>query len=89
MKRFEIIVKGRVQGVGYRYFALMRALESGITGYVRNLPDGSVFVLAEGEEPELETFTDFLKIGPTRARIDQIIIDRFETSIKSNQFIIK
>jgi acylphosphatase len=89
MKRFEIYLKGRVQGVGFRYFTLIKALENRITGYVRNLPDGGVFVEAEGDESDLEAFIDFLKIGPARARIDQIIIDRFETSFKSNQFIIK
>jgi len=89
MKRFEIHLKGRVQGVGFRHFVLMRALDAGITGYVRNFADGSVFVLAEGEEADLELFADFLKIGPSRARVDQIIIDRFEATIRSDQFIIK
>lgn len=89
MMRYEIQIKGRVQGVGFRYFVLKRALELNIKGYVRNLPDGSVYVSAEGEKNDLVTFTDYLRIGPALARIDQFITDKFEVSSISDRFIIK
>ncbi len=58
------IVRGRVQGVGFRQFALNRALELGVTGYVRNLPDGSVEVHACGTPAELATMAGHLSQGP-------------------------
>lgn len=58
------VVRGRVQGVGYRQFALSRALELGVTGYVRNLPDGSVEVYACGTPAELDALAGYLSKGP-------------------------
>ncbi|MBF0387456.1 MAG: acylphosphatase [Candidatus Omnitrophica bacterium] len=54
MTTCEVIFKGRVQGVGFRYTACDMARESGICGWVTNLPDGSVQLLAEGEEALVE-----------------------------------
>ncbi|MGQ1785493.1 MULTISPECIES: acylphosphatase [unclassified Saccharicrinis] len=56
MRRVRMIVCGRVQGVGYRYFVLAQAQEHGIKGYVRNLPGGEVEVDAEGERNNLANF---------------------------------
>ena len=52
----NILISGRVQGVGYRCFARLRAELHNVTGYVRNLPDGSVEVVAEGSRVALEQF---------------------------------
>jgi acylphosphatase len=57
-------VRGRVQGVGYRYFALKTATELGLRGYVRNLDDGRVEVYAVGSEKELSQFAGSLHRGP-------------------------
>jgi len=57
-------VRGRVQGVGYRQFALQRALETGVHGYVRNLSDGRVEVYACGTPAELDAFAGYLAQGP-------------------------
>jgi acylphosphatase len=65
-------VRGRVQGVGFRWFALRRAGEHGVRGYVRNLGDGSVEVVAEGEREALERFLDDLRAGPQGARVDDV-----------------
>lgn len=54
--RMTAVVRGRVQGVGYRYFVADCAQKTGITGFVRNLPDGSVMIVAEGSDEILETF---------------------------------
>ena len=60
----HILVSGRVQGVGYRYFAAARAKVHGIVGYVRNLPNGSVEVVAAGPRVALAYFIGDLERGP-------------------------
>lgn len=70
--QYEINIQGRVQGVGFRYFAVHKANEMGISGWVRNSVDGGVIIVAQGIEPELKTFIDYLYIGPTRSRVDKI-----------------
>ena len=72
MGSYRFRVRGRVQGVGYRYFALKRAEELGLQGFVRNLPDGSVEVVAEGGDPELSQFEARLKEGPSFARVEDV-----------------
>ncbi len=67
------IVRGRVQGIGFRDYVLTRAGFLGLTGYVRNLPDGrSVEVVAEGARPDLEQLLDYLREGPRISRIDAV-----------------
>ena len=67
------IVYGRVQGVFFRAFTLRKARELGLTGYVRNLPDGEeVEVHAEGERPQLEELVNFLKVGSPAARVEKV-----------------
>ncbi len=58
------IVSGRVQGVGFRFFAQRLARETGVRGWVRNLPDGTVETVAEGEEEQVNRYLDRLRIGP-------------------------
>lgn len=68
--RMRAIVKGIVQGVGFRYFTVYQAQRiGGITGYVRNLRDGNVEVVAEGEKDKLEQLLVQLRKGPTGARV--------------------
>ena len=67
--RVEIIVKGIVQGVGFRFFILRKASELNLTGFVENLFDGSVLIVAEGEKYLLEELIDFAKIGPRYADV--------------------
>ncbi|NCB08779.1 MAG: acylphosphatase [Bacteroidia bacterium] len=72
MIQYEIKVTGRVQGVWYRKFAEEKANELGIKGWVKNTVDGGVLLMAQGEEIELETFIDWLRIGPPLARVNKI-----------------
>ncbi|HSA94876.1 MAG TPA: acylphosphatase [Acidobacteriota bacterium] len=74
--RVRVFVDGRVQGVAYRFFAEKYASRLGLTGWVRNLPDGRVEVLAEGTSGQIETFLGRLKEGPSLARIDTFDIRR-------------
>jgi acylphosphatase len=60
---------GRVQGVGFRYFAQRAALELGLTGYVRNLDDGGVEAYASGSEEQLSRFAALLRRGPRMADV--------------------
>ena len=73
---YEILVEGRVQGVGYRYYVWTKALILGLTGYTGNCPGGKVIVVAEGDKNDLDTLVDFLKTGPARARVDEVQISR-------------
>lgn len=68
-KRLVALVSGRVQGVGYRFFVAEQAHRLGLTGYVRNLPDGEVEVVAEGEEAVLHQLLSALWKGPPAARV--------------------
>ena len=69
-KRF--LVKGRVQGVGYRFFAERVALDLGLTGYVRNLADGRVEIYAAGDDDALAQLRKQLQEGPRAARVDGV-----------------
>jgi acylphosphatase len=65
----QVIVQGVVQGVGYRFFALNQARLCDVKGYVRNMPDGTVEVVAEGEKGILKDFVGQLRIGPVSAHV--------------------
>jgi acylphosphatase len=69
-KRF--LVSGRVQGVGYRYFAMESAEQIGITGYAKNLADGRVEVYAIGTADQLRKFARELQRGPTFAAVGEV-----------------
>ncbi|HUY79628.1 MAG TPA: acylphosphatase [Ktedonobacterales bacterium] len=72
--RVNARVVGRVQGVGYRFFAQRHASAQGLPGYVRNLPDGSVEVVAEGPRPALLRYLDALNQGPSGADVAQVAV---------------
>lgn len=70
---FRAIVHGQVQGVFFRDFTRAHAVSFGLTGYVRNLPDGrTVGVVAEGDREKLERLADYLKVGPPGARVVRV-----------------
>lgn len=75
MKRVQAIVSGRVQGVSFRYYTQREAQRLGITGWVRNQPDGTVLTLAEGDEPALLAFIRFLHQGPPAARVTDVTLE--------------
>jgi acylphosphatase len=71
-RSLHTIVHGRVQGVGFRWFAARRARELGLAGFVRNLENGTVEVYAEGDERALESFARSLARGPGGARVSHV-----------------
>ena len=72
MKSRHWCVFGRVQGVSFRAHARDRALALGLRGYVRNLGDGSVEVVAWGADVALEQFSRWLRVGPPAAKVDAL-----------------
>ena len=74
MKHLSIHVIGKVQGVFFRASTKEEADALGIKGFVRNEWDGSVYIEAEGEEVLLNEFTAWCRHGPSRAKVDEIII---------------
>ena len=71
----HIVVEGLVQGVGYRWFAARRAEGLGLTGYVKNMYDGSVELEAQGERSLLEELIRDLKVGPRSAQVKNMKIE--------------
>ena len=68
----KFFIRGLVQGVGFRYFTQRSAARHQVKGYVRNIRDGRVEVLAEGSENTVEAFKHDLTAGPTHSRVDEI-----------------
>lgn len=72
MQAKRYIVRGRVQGVGFRWFVDHEARQLGLSGWVRNNLDGSVEVLAMGSDQQLEALRRKLEAGPRAARVDEV-----------------
>jgi acylphosphatase len=68
----KFLIRGDVQGVGYRFFAQRAAARHQVVGYVRNLPDGTVEALAEGPASNVEAFKHDLATGPRFSVVDQV-----------------
>lgn len=68
-----ITVKGRVQGVGFRFSAAHKAEELGIKGFVENRPDGKVYIEAEGDPEGLNSFISWCGKGPLTANVDDVV----------------
>lgn len=77
-KRVHVIVEGRVQGVFFRDFTRKQANRFRVMGWVRNLMDGRVEIMAEGEEEDLKSFLEEVKKGPPLAIVEKIDIDWME-----------
>jgi acylphosphatase len=71
-RRLDALVRGRVQGVGFRMFVLETALDLGLVGWVANEPDGSVRAVAEGSELQLLRLLAALRDGPPAARVEEV-----------------
>jgi acylphosphatase len=71
--RLEASVRGRVQGVGFRVWALREGMHLGLDGFVANEADGSVRVVAEGTRPQLERLVERLEEGPPSALVERVL----------------
>ena len=72
LKQVQLFVRGRVQGVYFRASAQREARRLGITGWVRNRPDGSVEIVAEGEEVSIRELYGWAQKGPSAARVERV-----------------
>ncbi|HBH48299.1 MAG TPA: acylphosphatase [Bacteroidales bacterium] len=84
----NITVSGMVQGVGFRYACLKMARTTGINGFVKNLPNGKVYIEAEGNESQLKVFIRWCYSGPSHAYVQSVNIVDGET-VCYNNFDIK
>lgn len=83
-----IRVKGRVQGVFFRAFTKEKADDLGVMGFVRNEPDGSVYIEAQADDEFLDQFIHWCYEGPPRSRVDAVEVTHFEAEAFRN-FTIK
>jgi acylphosphatase len=77
-KSYRIQIEGMVQGVGFRFHARRQAHSLGISGWVKNQPDGSVWILAEGDPMNLEQFLAWCHEGPRSARVHHVSVQQEE-----------
>jgi acylphosphatase len=88
-ERVHLIVRGRVQGVGFRFFVRDRARQLALTGWVRNRADGGVEIVAEGEHEQLQQLVASSNHGPTGARVRDVTVEWQEASGEFSNFTIR
>jgi acylphosphatase len=88
MKRFHLIVHGRVQGVGFRYFTQYEALKRQLTGWVRNNDDGTVELEVQGNEEAIQLFIDTIREGTLFAKVTDVSVQEIPTIHNETQFRI-
>jgi acylphosphatase len=85
----RFLISGRVQGVGFRYFVEARAVSEGLHGWVRNLPDGRVEALLEGDQEAVDRVESALWLGPSGAAVDDIQMEQAMPSGRATGFSIR
>jgi acylphosphatase len=85
----RFLISGRVQGVGFRFFAEALAQREGLHGWVRNLPDGRVEASAEGEIEAVERFERAVRHGPPGARVDSLEVDEVVPTGRERGFAVR
>jgi acylphosphatase len=85
----RFLISGRVQGVGFRYFVEARAVAEGLHGWVRNLPDGRVEALLEGDQDAVDRVESALWLGPSGAAVDDIQMEQTTPSGRATGFAIR
>lgn len=83
MRHYNIRVKGKVQGVAFRFSTHAKAIKLGLTGLVKNMPDGSVYIEAEGKEEAINALIEWCYVGPPRAKV--LEVDASEAEWKGYQ----
>ena len=82
----KVRVSGRVQGVGFRYWTADRARELGLFGYAKNLPDGSVEALFEGDDAVVQAMVEKMRSGPPLAKVTNLVVDPCPTQCGYTEF---
>lgn len=87
--RATVRIRGRVQGVSFRYYTARQARLQQVTGWVRNLPSGEVEAVLEGPETSVRQVLDWCRRGPEQARVEEILIDWEEFLGEFNDFAVR
>jgi acylphosphatase len=75
IKRQKLLLRGKVQGVFFRDFAKQNANKLGLVGYAKNLKDGKLEILVQGEDKKIEAFVRLCRTGPIFAKVDKLDIE--------------
>ena len=87
--RAHAVISGRVQGVSFRYYAYHEALKHGLKGWVRNLSDGRVEALFEGDRQAIERVLAWCKLGPPAAQVDEVQVEWQDSSEQLEAFNVR
>ena len=87
--RVRLVVTGRVQGVGFRYAACEAAFEAGVSGWVRNRPDGSVEIVAQGSPAAVARMTAWARRGPRYASVEGVHVEELASQPDPEGFDIR
>jgi acylphosphatase len=85
----QYLIGGRVQGVGFRFFSEEVAIREGLHGYVRNLPDGRVEAVVEGDAEAVERFELAIRRGPRGSRVDSVDVTILTPSGRAGGFVVR
>ena len=86
MHSVHLVIQGRVQGVGFRYYVMRRAQALGLRGWVRNVWNGDVEIEAEGDRPALEQLAELVQSGPTSSHVDAVAATWSERPARYERF---
>ena len=89
MIRYSILVSGRIQGVGFRFFTQLTATNLKLTGWCKNLNDGKVQIEIQGSDETINKFISALKKGNNFSRVDEMEINKIPTVEIENKYSIK
>lgn len=89
MVRLQVTVSGNVQGVGFRYFTQMKAVQFGITGWVKNKANGTVQIVAAGDKDNLDSFIHELRLGNPFSKVEHMEINELSDTETFQSFKIK
>ena len=89
MERLQLTVYGKVQGVSFRYFVRKNALNLSLAGYVKNLENDKVFIIAEGEKENLNKLLEACKKGPPSSNVKKLDINFSDAENEFNSFEIR
>lgn len=88
LSTYKVLIRGRVQGVGYRWFAREAARELGLTGTVKNMPDGSVYICVQGDQQAIFKFISQLRKGPSFSTVIDVDISEVNEDAQFSTFQI-
>jgi len=88
-KRIHIFVTGRVQGVFFRQSTRVMAIKNNVNGWVRNLDDGRVEIVAEGENQDIDNLADWCKTGPANSRVDEFELSEENSAGEFENFEVR